>query len=126
MLKSNVSKWLKTVTSRLLRWSSTLESTSPRLELVPKSPPTGTLSAEQRRLRAVSAQQLLENTLLQEAFTAVEADLVKQMRGCRLDDKDGHTRLVMALQMSHAVNRHLWNVIHDGQAQLNVRGSRID
>lgn len=49
------------------------------------------------------------------------------MKSVRLDDKEGHTRLVMALQMSNAVNRHLWLVIQDGQAaQLNVRGSRID
>lgn len=82
---------------------------------------------EQRARRAVTAQQLLENPLLQEAFSAVEADLLQQMRAVRLDDKDGHTRLVMALQMSNAINRHLWLVIQDGQAtQLNVRGSRID
>lgn len=82
---------------------------------------------EQRQRRAVTAQQLLENPLLQEAFSAVEADLLQQMRAARLDDKDGHTRLVMALQMSNAINRHLWLVIQDGQAaQLNVRGSRID
>jgi hypothetical protein len=82
---------------------------------------------QQRNQRAVTAQQLLENSLLQEAFGAVEADLVRQLKACRLDDKDGHTRLVMALQMSQAVNRHLWLVIQDGRAaQLNVKGSRID
>lgn len=82
---------------------------------------------QQRQQRAVTAQQLLENPLLQEAFGAVEADLLKQMRSVRLDDKEGHTRLVMALQMSHAINRHLWLLIHDGQAaQFNIRGSRID
>jgi ABC-type transport system involved in Fe-S cluster assembly fused permease/ATPase subunit len=82
---------------------------------------------EQRKQRAVTAQQLLENPVLQEAFGAVEADLLRQVRACSLSDKDGHTRLVMAIQMSQAVNRHLWLLIQDGQAaQLNVRGSRID
>lgn len=82
---------------------------------------------EQRQRRAVTAQQLLENPLLQEAFGALETDLLNQMRSVRLDDKEGHTRLVMALQMGNAINRHLWLVIQDGQAaQLNVRGSRID
>jgi hypothetical protein len=47
------------------------------------------------------------------------------MKVARLDDKDGHTRLIMALQMSQAVNRHLWLVIQGGQAtQLNIR--RLD
>lgn len=83
---------------------------------------------EQRKQRAVTAQQLLENPVLQEAFGAVEADLLRQMKAVRLDDKEGHTRLVMALQMAQAVNRHLWLLIQDGQVaqQLNVRGSRID
>lgn len=82
---------------------------------------------QQRSQRAVTAQQLLDNPLLQEAFTSAQNDLINQMKSCRLDDKDGHTRLVMALQMSQSVNRYLWLVIQDGQAaQLNVRGSRID
>lgn len=82
---------------------------------------------QQRSQRAVTAQQLLDNPLLQEAFTSAQNDLVNQMKSCRLDDKDGHTRLVMALQISQSVNRYLWLVIQDGQAaQLNVRGSRID
>jgi len=82
---------------------------------------------EQRKQRAVTAQQLLDNPVLQEAFNAVQADMLQQIKSCRLDDKDGHTRLVMALQMSQAVTRHLWLLIQDGQAaQLNVRGSRID
>lgn len=82
---------------------------------------------QQRSQRAVTAQQLLDNPLLQEAFTSAQNDLVNQMKSCRLDDKEGHTRLVMALQISQSVNRYLWLVIQDGQAaQLNVRGSRID
>jgi hypothetical protein len=51
------------------------------------------------------------------------------MRQVRLDDKEGHTRLVMALQISHAVTRHLWHLIQDGAVaadQINVRGRRID
>lgn len=82
---------------------------------------------QQRSQRAVTAQQLLDNPLLQEAFSSAQSDLINQMKACRLDDKEGHTRLVMALQMTNTINRYLWLVIQDGQAaQLNVRGSRID
>jgi hypothetical protein len=66
---------------------------------------------------------------LQEAFGAVEADLLRQVRQVRLDDKDGHTRLVMALQMFHSVHRHFWHVIQDGHEatqQIKLRGKRID
>lgn len=82
---------------------------------------------QQRSQRAATAQQLLENPLLQEAVGAVEADLVHQMKVVRLDDKEAHTRLVMALQTCNSMTRHLWNIVKDGQAaQFNIRGSRID
>jgi hypothetical protein len=64
-----------------------------------------------------------------EAVGALEADLVAQMKSARLDDHDGHTRLIMALQISSAVPRHLWHVVQNGvqaQEQLQLRGSRID
>jgi hypothetical protein len=56
-------------------------------------------------------------------------NIVAQMRRCPLTDKEAHTRLVMALQMSTAVNRNLWALIQDGSeaiADIQVRGSRID
>jgi hypothetical protein len=84
---------------------------------------------EQIRQRAVTAQQLLENQVLRDAFADVEAEIVEQMRRCPLDDKDAHQRLVMALQMSQAVNRKLWLAIQDGVAateSLKLRGRRID
>jgi hypothetical protein len=55
--------------------------------------------------------------------------VIAQIRAVRLDDQDSHTRLVLALQMSGAVPRYLWNAINDGtraSEQLKVRGSRID
>lgn len=79
--------------------------------------------------RAQEAQRLLENPLLQEAVSALEADLLGQMRAVRLDDADAHTRLVLALQMSSAVSRYLWNAIQDGASateRIQLRGSRLD
>lgn len=55
--------------------------------------------------------------------------MLKQMHHVKLDDVDAHTRLILALQVSQAVNRHLWGVIQDGEIarqELNLRGRRID
>lgn len=77
----------------------------------------------------MAAEQLLDNPLLQESLQAQEMDLLSQIKAVRLDDKESHTRLVMAMQMTHAVSKHLWLLIQDGQVaadQINVRGKRID
>lgn len=75
------------------------------------------------------AQQLLENPVLSEAVAAEEARILNQMRQCSLSDKEAHTRLVMALQMSSAVTRNLWVMIqdgHDAAEEIRMRGRRID
>lgn len=80
-------------------------------------------------MRANEARQLLENHLIQEAAGAAEADIVAQMKTCKLDDKDAHTRLVMALQVSGVVQRYLWKVMQDGvtaSEQIQLRGRRLD
>lgn len=59
----------------------------------------------------------------------MEADLLNQMRAVPLQDREGHTRLVMALQINTAVQRQLWLVIQDGHSaahELSLRGKRID
>lgn len=66
---------------------------------------------------------------MQEVFQTLDADLMNQMQHVKLDDKDGHTRLVMALQINNAVRRHLWLMIQDGAVateSLKLRGRRID
>ena len=80
-------------------------------------------------IRAQKAQELLSNDLLQHAVEAETQSIVEQMRRVSLADSEAHTRLVMALQISGAVNRHLWALIQDGHeaaGDLDVRGSRID
>jgi ABC-type thiamine transport system ATPase subunit len=87
------------------------------------------LSETQRQQRAVTAQQLLDNPVLQEAFQSLDTDLMNQLQHVKLDDKDGHTRLVMALQINNAVRRQLWQLIQDGAIateSLKLRGRRID
>lgn len=79
--------------------------------------------------RAQAAQELLRNDLLNEAIISIENDLLAQMRAVKLDDVNAHTRLILALQTSQAVSRHLWHRIQDGHAamgEINLRGRRID
>lgn len=79
--------------------------------------------------RADQAQELLNNPLLNESIATLIEDLNQQMRVVSLMDVDSHTRLVMALQVTHAVTKHLRHVIHDGLAageQIQLRGKRID
>jgi hypothetical protein len=68
----------------LRRWSSKATWTLPRPESVQRS-----LSVEERLRRAAEAEQLLSNSLLQEAFSSLEADIVRQMYQVRLDDDCG-------------------------------------
>ena len=75
------------------------------------------------------AQQLLENPLLQESVSALKADIVAQMEAVALADADAHTRLVMALQITDAVTRHLWRTVQEGvtaEDTIKLRGKRLD
>ena len=79
--------------------------------------------------RAQAASELIQNPLLHESISSVEATLLKQMHQVKLDDVAGHTRLIIALQVSQAVNRHLWSVMQDGEVarqEISLRGRRID
>lgn len=79
--------------------------------------------------RGQAAHELMLNPLLRESIHAVEMTLLKQMHQVKLDDVAGHTRLIIALQVSQAVNRHLWSVMQDGEVahqELRLRGRRID
>jgi hypothetical protein len=60
---------------------------------------------------------------------AEETRILSQMRQCSLGDKEAHTRLIMALQMSTAVTRNLWVMVQEGvdaAEAIRMRGRRID
>jgi hypothetical protein len=79
--------------------------------------------------RGQAGQELLANSLFNEALNALNHDLQQQLRRVALDDIAGHTRLVIALQIAGAVEKFLRNVIADGEAaveQIRLRGKRID
>lgn len=124
MRRLSLLSWLRSAISRLQGWRSSRGLTLPRRESEPKL-----LSPEERSRRGVEAQQLLENPLLREAFSNGEADILRQMYQAKLDDKDAHTRLVLALQVNRSVGKYLWTVIQDGATavqEVRLRGNRID
>jgi hypothetical protein len=86
------------------------------------SPESGPRSQEERMRRAQAAHELIQNPLLRESINSVEATLLKQMHQVKLDDVAGHTRLILALQVSQAVNRHLWAVMQDGEGPIRSCG----
>lgn len=76
-----------------------------------------------------AAQELLNNALFQESLTAVRADLNAQLMAVSLHDVQAHTRLVIAMQVTRAVERHLVSIVETGIAaagEIDLRGSRID
>ena len=100
------------------------ESISPRLESEQRS-----LSPEEILRKGQAASELMANPLLAESLGALEADLLAQIRTVSLADVAGHTRLVLAVQVTGAVTRHLKHLIHDGQVaaeSISLRGKRID
>ena len=56
----------------------------------------------------------------------MEHDLIAQMHAVKLDAHESHTRLIMALQLSQTVNRHLWLTIQDGELASELEVARLD
>lgn len=79
--------------------------------------------------RGQQAQELLKNPLLREVVTALYEDLNTQMKAVSLLDVNSHTRLVMALQITHKIERQLVSIVENGAAAveaLALQGKRID
>ena len=72
------------------------------------------MSLEQRRIRANEARQLLENTMLKNAFSAVDNYLNEQALTCSPDDAVKAQRIVISKQLLQAVKREITRVIDDG------------
>jgi hypothetical protein len=71
----------------------------------------------------------LANPLLRESLQAVRDDLNAQLLRVNLSDSGAHTRLVTAMQVTRAVERHLLDIIDSGAAAveaINLHGRRID
>ena len=64
---------------------------------------------------AAKASALLDNELLKEAFTSLEADYMKAWRNTMLTDQDARERLWQAVHLLNKVQDHLKKVVVDGK-----------
>ena len=72
------------------------------------------VSPESRKFKATDAKQLLENPMLQEAFTAVEKHLSDAELMCDPDNAAKALRIVISKQLLAAIKREITRVIQDG------------
>jgi len=78
-------------------------------------------------IRGEAAKQLLDNPLLQEAFIAVEANLVKALTDSPMGDEKTHNRLAIALQLLKQIEKSITLHIETGKmAQIQVEETLID
>lgn len=71
--------------------------------------------------RGVRAQEFLNNELLAEAFTALEASYTSAWRATVIDDVTGREKLFLAINIVGKVRDHLASVVANGklaQAEL--------
>lgn len=103
-------------------------TTKDRPELIDRKPAEPKDHKEWMR-HGQAAAELLNNALFQESLTAVRNDLNAQLMAVSLHDVEAHTRLVIAMQVTRAVERHLISIVETGRAavaELDLSGSRID
>jgi hypothetical protein len=75
---------------------------------------TLTESIEARRHRAKEAKELLENKLLIEAFSAVEAAIQSNALMCDPDNKEKAQRIIISQQLLAGIKRELTRIVQDG------------
>lgn len=76
---------------------------------------------DQAAARAVRSQQLLDNDLLSEAFTALEQNYAAAWRATTIDDVGGREKLFLAINIVGKVRDHLGAIVANGklaQAEL--------
>jgi hypothetical protein len=83
---------------------------------------TDEASLNETATRGVRAEELLDNDLLAEAFTALEASYISAWRTTAIDESAGREKLFLAVNVVDKVRDHLASTIANGklaQAELN-------
>lgn len=65
--------------------------------------------------RALHAESLMQNDIMQEAFSLLEAEYIKAWQSTRFDDQIGREKLFLAVNVIGKVKHHLQTVIADGK-----------
>ncbi|MEH2513921.1 hypothetical protein V1291_005275 [Nitrobacteraceae bacterium AZCC 1564] len=72
------------------------------------------LKANNEMSRGARAQALLDNELLNEAFTALEAAYIERWRATHIDDERGREKLFIAVNVVGKVRAHLAAIVANG------------
>ncbi len=64
--------------------------------------------------KALRAQQLLDDELLQEAFSGLEASYALAWRSTKIDDVTGREKLFLAINVVGKVRDHLQAIVNNG------------
>lgn len=73
------------------------------------------MSPEQEKIRANQAQQVLDNPVFQEAFTALKASIFQKFEKTRFDQEEERTELWRKLNCMSNLERYLSSVVQTGK-----------
>lgn len=72
-------------------------------------------SLEQERSRGSQAKALLENPLIVEAFSVMDAEIMQAWENSPARDSEGRERLFQMLLLARRVKRHFESVVETGK-----------
>jgi hypothetical protein len=64
--------------------------------------------------RGIKAKELLENELLEESLTSLEAKYIEAWRFTNIEDVSGREKLFLAINIIGKIREHLGKVLADG------------
>jgi hypothetical protein len=76
---------------------------------------TDEASLDEAVTRGLRTQELLDNELLAEAFTALEASYISAWRATGIDDSSGREKLFLAINIVGKVRDHLASFVANGK-----------
>lgn len=80
------------------------------------------MSLDQQLIDADEAKRLIENPILQEAFSGVRDGIITAMQSAPMGDERTHNRLVIALQILGQIEKNIKEKIQTGKlAEIEIQ-----
>lgn len=83
------------------------------------------MTPEEATFRAEDARQLLDNKMLQEAFSAVADYIDQQALSCEPDNKERAQRIVLSKQLLAGIKREIYRHVEYGQV-ANIQLAQLE
>lgn len=83
------------------------------------------MNAEQEKIRANEAQQLLDNRMLKEALTAIRADCFEKFQKTKFKENAERDELWRKLQTIDWFETHLTRIVTTGKMQGDTFGDKV-